>query len=167
VNAVEHPVKPNPDRLAELVHMFNQVAPIARTLGMRLSYNERAQAVVSLDYNPALDHALGGVHGGVYAILLDTAGWFTAAAAHDVDCWLATSEMSIHFLRPAERTSLQAVGTLIKQGKRQDVAEMHLYDGSGQLVGHASGTFIVLADVPLAQVPELADWRRPSSDQES
>lgn len=130
--------------------MFNEVAPIARTLGMTLSFDDEGRAIVDLPYNPGLDHALGAVHGGVYATLLDTAGWFTSAVAHDVDCWLATSEMSIHLLLPAERTSLRAVGCLIKCGKRQDVAEMRLYDGKGRLVGHATGTFVVLPSVPLA-----------------
>jgi uncharacterized protein (TIGR00369 family) len=150
----------NAERIAELHHMFNEVAPIARAFGMRLSYNKDGQAIVDLPYNPDLDHALGGVHGGVYATLLDTAGWFTAAAAHDVDCWLATAEMSIHFLGPVERTSLRAVGQLIKEGSRQDVAEMHLYDGQGRLVGHATGTFVILPSVPLSQNPELASRER-------
>lgn len=134
----------NPGRIEQLLHIFNEVAPIAGTFGMSLSYNEEGQAVVDLPYNPGLDHALGGVHGGVYATMLDTAGWFTAAAAHDGSCRLATSEMSVHLLLPVERTSLRAVGRLIKRGKRQDVAEMHLYDGDGRLVGHATGTFILL-----------------------
>jgi uncharacterized protein (TIGR00369 family) len=138
-----------PTRTEQLVDMFNNQAPIARTFGMRLSYNEQRQAVVDLPYNPGLDHALAGVHGGVYATMLDTAGWFTAAAAHDESCWLATSEMSVHLLLPVERASLRAVGRLIKRGKRQDVAEMHLYDGEGQLVGHATGTFILLPGVDM------------------
>jgi uncharacterized protein (TIGR00369 family) len=137
----------NPARTEQLVDMFNNRAPIAGTFGMTLSYNEQGQAVVDLPYNPGLDHALGGVHGGVYATLLDTAGWFTAAAAHDESYWLATSEMSLHLLLPVERASLRAVGRLIKRGKRQDVAEMRLYDGDGRLVGHATGTFILLRDV--------------------
>ena len=139
----------NPERIQQLLHTFNEVAPIAATFGMSLSYNEQGQAVVDLPYNAGLDHALGGVHGGVYATMLDTAGWFTAAAAHDVGCWLATSEMSIHLLLPVERAPLWAVGRLIKRGKRQDVAEMHLYDGDGRLVGHATGTFILLPGVNL------------------
>lgn len=139
----------NPGRIEQLLHIFNEVAPIAGTFGMSLSYNEEGQAVVDLPYNPGLDHALGGVHGGVYATMLDTAGWFTAAAAHDGSCWLATSEMSVHLLLPVERTSLRAVGRLIKRGKRQHVAEMHLYDGDGRLVGHATGTFILLPGVTL------------------
>jgi uncharacterized protein (TIGR00369 family) len=138
------------ERLDELTRLFNERAPIARTFGMRLSFDADGRAVVDLPHNPDLDHALGGVHGGVYATMLDVAGWFAAAAAHDVDCWLATSELSVHFLRPAERTSLRAVGRVIKRGRRQDVAEMHLYDGEGRLVGHAVGTFVVLPDLPLS-----------------
>jgi len=135
-------------RIDELLHMFNEVAPIARTLGMRLSFDDEGRAIVDLPYNQGLDHAQGGVHGGVYATMLDTAGWFTSAAAHDVDCWIATSEMSMHLLLPAGRTSLRAVGRLIKRGKRQDVAEMRLYDGDGRLVAHATGTFVLLPGVP-------------------
>ncbi len=134
-------------RIDELLRMFNEGAPIARTFGMSLSFDSEGQAIVDLTYNPGLDHAQGGVHGGVYATMLDTAGWFTSAAAHDVDCWIATSEMSMHLLLPAERTSLRAVGRLIKHGKRQDVAEMHLYDGEGRLLAHATGTFVILPSV--------------------
>jgi uncharacterized protein (TIGR00369 family) len=141
------------ERIDELLHIFNHVASIARTFGMRLSFDEQGQAVVDLPYNPGLDHALGGIHGGVYATMLDTAGWFTSAAAHDEQCWLATAEMSVHFLLPVERVSLRAESRLIKRGKRQDVAEMYLYDGEDRLVAHATGTFIILPSVPL---PALA-----------
>ena len=119
---------------------------------MKLAYTEERNAVVTLPYNPDLDHPLGGIHGGVYATMLDCAGWFTAAAAHEADCWIATAEMSIHFLLPVKQTSLRAVGRVLKSGKRQYIVEMHLYDGQDQLVGHAMGTYIVLPGVSLADV---------------
>ena len=140
------------ERRQELVRVFNEVAPIARYFGMKLSYTEECDAVITLPYNPNLDHPMGGVHGGVYATMLDCAGWFTAAAARDVPCWIATAEMSIHFLLPVKQTSLRAIGRLLKPGKRQDIVEMHLYDGQDQLVGHAIGTFIVLPEISLAGV---------------
>jgi uncharacterized protein (TIGR00369 family) len=136
-------------RIEELLHLFNETAPIARTFGMKLSYTEEGSAVIELPYNPGLDHALGGIHGGIYATLLDSAGWFTAAAAHDIHCWVATSEMSMHLLALAEQTSLRAVGRLLRRGNRQDVAEMHLYDEKENLVAHATGTFILLPQIPL------------------
>jgi uncharacterized protein (TIGR00369 family) len=138
------------ERIKELLRMFNENAPIARYYGMKLSFTDEANATIDLPYNPNLDHALGGIHGGVYATMLDSAGWFTAAAAHDISCWIATSELSIHLLAPAEHTSLRAVGRLIKQGKRQDIVEMNLYDGRGRLIGHGVGTFVILPNVPLS-----------------
>ena len=140
----------NTERIKELLRLFNEVAPIARYFGMKLSFTDEGNAIITLPYNPSLDHAFGGIHGGVYATMLDSAGWFAAAAAHEMSCWVATSEMSIHFLLPAEHTSLRAVGQLLKPGKRQDIVEMYLYDGQEHLVGHAIGTFVVLPDIPLA-----------------
>jgi uncharacterized protein (TIGR00369 family) len=138
-------------RIDQLLRMFNETAPIARTFGMTLSFDDEARAIVDMPYNPDMDHALEGIHGGVYATLVDTAGWFTAAAAYDESYWLATSEMSIHFLAPVQHSRLRAIGRLIKRGKRQSIAEMHLYTEEGRLVGHATGTFMVLPNVPLSQ----------------
>jgi uncharacterized protein (TIGR00369 family) len=135
--------------LAELMKMFNENAPIAKTFGMNLSFDEERRAVVCLPYNPGLNHALQGIHGGVYMTMLDTAAWFTSAASHDEGCWSATSEMAVHFLKPTARTHLRAVGTIMKTGKRQDVVEAHIYDGDSALIGHGVGSFIILPSVPL------------------
>jgi acyl-coenzyme A thioesterase PaaI-like protein len=51
----------NAERIAQLLRMFNEVAPIARYLGMTLSFTGEGRAVVDLPYNPNLDHALDGV----------------------------------------------------------------------------------------------------------
>ncbi len=139
----------NADVVPILLDLFNNRARIARTFGMTLSFSPEGNAVFDLPYNPNLDHALDGIHGGVYATMLDNATWFTVAAAQEQACWIATSDLTVHFLRPAEKTALRSVGRIIKAGKRQAVAEAHLYDGEGQLVGHGVGTFVVLADVPL------------------
>lgn len=140
----------HPPRQKKLLELFNERAPIARFFGMTLSFAEGGRAVIDLPYKPELDHALGGIHGGVYATMLDNAGWFTVAAAREASCWVATSELSIHFLEPLQRSALRSAGRIIKSGKRQAVAEMHLFDEKENLVGHATGTFIILPGVPLA-----------------
>ncbi len=135
----------NKQRMEAYRQNFSRMSPIVRLFGMELSFDEKTgSAIVDLPYNPHLDHSQGGIHGGVYATLLDTAGWFTAAIAHDTDCWVATSELSFHLLRHARRTALRAVGRLLKAGKRQNVCEMYLYDAEGNLVAHGTGTFIIL-----------------------
>lgn len=135
------------ERIEELLDLFNNRAPLARTMGMRLSFTKHGSAVIDLPYNPDLDHALGGIHGGVYAALLDSAGWFTAAVLHECSCWMATSELNIHFLEPVKETSLKAIGSSLRHGKRQDIVEAHLYDDLERLVGHAVGTFIPLPNI--------------------
>lgn len=134
-----------------LMDLFNHKAPIAQTFGMRLSYTQEGSAVFDMPYNPNFDHALEGIHGGVYATLLDNAGWFTSAAAQETGCWVATSDLSIRLLEAAQKTSLRSIGKLIKKGKRLDVVEMSLYDGKGRLVGHGTGTFIVLSHIPFVK----------------
>jgi uncharacterized protein (TIGR00369 family) len=140
---------PAPTRREQLLHVFNEVAPIARTFGMKLAFTDDDRAVITLPYNPGLDHALGDIHGGIFATMLDNAGWFTAALGRDDGGWVATAEMSMHLLRRATATALRAEGWYLKRGKRQDVLEMKLVDAAGELVAHATGTFIALPGVPL------------------
>jgi uncharacterized protein (TIGR00369 family) len=138
------------ERDEELLNMFHARAPISRYFGMHLSFTKDGSAVVNLPHNPNLDHALGGVHGGVYATMLDTAGWFAVAFARTDPNMVVTSEITVRYLEPVERMSLRAVGKVIRQGKRQDVAEMQLFDEEGRLVGHATGAFMILYKDPTA-----------------
>ncbi|MCD4687080.1 MAG: PaaI family thioesterase [Anaerolineae bacterium] len=135
----------NPDtRLDELMTLFHERARLARTFGMRLSFNDQRQGIITLPYNRDLDHGFGGIHGGVYMTLLDTAAWFTSAAAHPDSVWVATSELTTHLLKPVYECELHAVGTLLQTGSRLDIAEAHLYDAEEHLVAHAVGTLVVL-----------------------
>jgi uncharacterized protein (TIGR00369 family) len=134
------------ERKRVLSEMFHDRTAITRLFGMKLHF-EGNSAVVVLPYNPELNHAADGVHGGVFMTLLDTAAWFTAALSRKEGSWLTTSEMSVHFLKPASRTGLKCVGRMLKSGRRQDIVEAHLYDASGELVGHGVGTMIVLQHI--------------------
>ena len=129
-------MKKTDERKRELAALFRERAPIARTFGMTLHFEDDC-AVVVLPYNPGLDHAADGIHGGVYMTLLDTAAWFTAAASRGESSWLATSEMSVHFLKPSARTDLRCVGRMLKPGKRQDIVEARLLTGHQDLAAAA------------------------------
>lgn len=113
---------------------------------MELHYDRDGAAVFDLPYNPGFDHFMGGIHGGVIAILLDNAGWFTAAAHYDH--WISTVEFSVRLLSWAQKEDLRSKGRLLRQGSRIAVAEMEVRTGDGRLVATGSGTFIV-TDKPL------------------
>jgi uncharacterized protein (TIGR00369 family) len=140
------------NRITQLLYLFENRATIAQTFGMTLSFTEDRSAVITMPYHPGLTHALDGIHGGVFMTLLDSAAWFTSAASHEESIWVATSELTVHFLRPAAHTSLRCVGKMIKAGKRQDIVEAHLYDGEDQWVGHGIGTFAVLPGIEIPPI---------------
>ena len=86
--------------VARLTSMFH-AAPIARSFGMRLAYDAERCAVFTLPYNAGFDHGLGGIHGGVFATLLDNAGWFTVAAEYET--WVATVEFQVRLLAAVQK----------------------------------------------------------------
>jgi acyl-CoA thioesterase len=131
----------NTVRQQELLAVFG-LGPITRFFGMALSYDEQGHAHVNLPYNPNLDYPCG-IHGGVIATLLDTAGWFAAAAQSETG-WVATSEFKIHLLYPAQESDLHAEGWVVKSGKRISIAEMRVSASNGELVAMGTGTFVIL-----------------------
>ena len=132
----EEAVEERRQKLIELTHR----APIIASLGSRLSYNEAGEAVWEMPYHPGFDHALEGVHGGVFATLLDNAGWFTVAPYYDT--WIATVEFQVRLLEHVRKRDLRAVGHLVKLGKRLATTRMEVLTADdGNIVAMGSGTF--------------------------
>lgn len=123
-----------------MVDRFHSSA-IARTMGMRIEYDDEARAVVLWGPAREYDHILDDVHGGVFATLLDNAGWFTIAAHYPN--WVVTAELQTRFLSPAGGEALRARGEVVRTGQRLAVAEMKLWTESGRLCAIGSGTFAV------------------------
>lgn len=128
-------------RQKELLELFN-MGRIAKFFGTTLSFDEQGHAHVDLPYNPDLDQPCG-IHGGVIATILDTAGWF-AAAAQSKTILITTSEFKIHFLNPALECDLHAEGWVVKSGRRISIAEMRVSKSSGEVVAIGTGTFVVI-----------------------
>jgi uncharacterized protein (TIGR00369 family) len=94
-----------------------------------------------LPYAVHLDHSLGGIHGGVFGTLIDTAAWFTAAVHYPT--WLGTIEFHTRLLEPVRAEDLVATGTLIRAGKRLATARADVRTASGILAATGTGSFTV------------------------
>jgi len=128
-------------RQQELLELFN-TGRIPKFFGFTLSFDEQGHAHVDLPYNPNLDQPCG-IHGGIIATLLDTAGWF-AVAAQSKTILVTTSELSIHFLNPAQECDLHAEGWVVKAGKRTLIGEMRVSKSDGEVAAIGTGTFVVI-----------------------
>ena len=123
-----------------LIEAFHR-SPIQKAFGMSLRYDKDFHAIFDLPYNPNFNHGMGGIHGGVFATLLDNAGWFTAAPHYGF--WVVTVEFSTRLLEPVIGEDLRAAGRMIRSGKTLAVCEMEVKAAKDRLVAVGSGTFAV------------------------
>lgn len=128
-----------------LVEIFSY-APIRKTIGMRLYFDDEEKAHVKLNFRPDLCHAYGDVHGGIFPLIIDTATWFTAAAKYP-NIWIATLELHSYIIRPPKQSSLEAIGELIHSGRRTAIAKADVIDEEGRRIAQGTGIFIVLPEL--------------------
>jgi uncharacterized protein (TIGR00369 family) len=129
---------------ALLIGLFNN-APIAKTVGITLEYNAAGEAVCRWSRKPEFDHGGHDTHGGVIATLLDTAGWFTAAAQSGQA--VLTSDIHVRLLQPAKQRDLVATAHIVRLGAKSIVAEMKVSSGD-DLIATATAAFAKLGELP-------------------
>ena len=93
------------------------------------------------------------VHGGVIAMLADTAGGFASFLAAPKGARVATIEMKINFLEPVAHGEIQADARVLRQGRTTSVVDCNVTDQNERLVAKALMTFSV-------HRPELAKGGR-------
>ncbi len=115
----------------------------ANHFGFRLVKAERGRAVFRME---VLDHHKQihkVVHGGIMAMLADTAGGFASFLAAPKGSRVATIEMKINFLEPVEHGEIEADARVLRQGRTTSVVDCNVIDQDGRLVGKALMTFSV------------------------
>jgi len=108
-------------------------------LGATFHFNEDLRPIVTLPHAANLEHALGDIHGGVLATLVDAAAW-CAAAVH-YESWITTVELQVRLLEPARAADLVATGEVVRIGNRIAVASAEVRTVAGRLVAVGGATF--------------------------
>jgi len=99
---------------------------------------------VRLEYFEDLEQAMGMLHGGVYAALLDTSSYYAALSAYQVGGQLPlTQEYKINLLAPVEKEDLVAESRVVKAGKRLAVVETSIRSASDKLVAVGLTSLII------------------------
>lgn len=122
------------------IELFAQ-APMKKTFGMELSYNENDAAVFTMSFDKNFTHAFGSLHGGVISTLIDNAGWFTASPHYDT--WINTIDLQVQFLKPVSNGTITSVGEVVKIGKSFAFTNMQVFDQDDILIAKGAGTFAV------------------------
>jgi uncharacterized protein (TIGR00369 family) len=119
----------------DVIHQTFDACPFHRRLKMQLQLESPGTVEVRLPYDPENDQAMGMLHGGVYAALLDTASYYAALSVTEASAKLPlTQEYKINLLASARQVDLVARSTVVKAGKRSSVVETRIATAHGDLV---------------------------------
>ncbi|MFD6758966.1 PaaI family thioesterase [Streptomyces roseolus] len=116
--------------------------PIAALLGFTLAEAEHGRAVFVLEPGEEHYNPIGSVHGGVYAMLLDSAAGCAVHTTLPLGTAYTSLDLQTRFLRPItmDTGKVRAIGTVLSRGRRTALAEAGLYDGEDRLLAHATST---------------------------
>ncbi|HEX4942319.1 MAG TPA: PaaI family thioesterase [Actinomycetota bacterium] len=111
--------------------------------GMEVVDAAPGQVTVAMRVDERHVNLQGFVHGGMLAILADTACGLSIRSAMEPGRLHVTADLDIHFLTPAKPGRLVGRGKAIKVGSSLAFAEASIEDGAGRLLAKAQSRFSV------------------------
>ena len=120
-------------------------APIAELLNMRVVEVESGRIVFSAVPERKFYNQMGGIHGGYYGILLDTAMGCAIHTKCGAGFAYATLEYKVTLIRPMSEATgtVRCEGRVLNVGERIGTAEGSITDVNGKLYAHGTTTCIV------------------------
>lgn len=120
-------------------------ASIARTLDFMLVEVAAGRAVFQGRPGPTLLNPMGGIHGGWYATLLDSALGCAVHTMMPAGRAYTTAELSVNLVRaiPPTLPRVRAIGTVVHCGRQLATAEGRLVGPDGTLYAHGTTTCLV------------------------
>ena len=119
--------------------------PIAATIGFDVESVEPGEVVFRL--TPAEHHysPLGAVHGGVYAVLLDSGAGCAVHTMLPAGARYTSLDLNVKFLRRITMDSgvVRCVGRVVHLGRRTALARAELVDMAGVLHAEATSTCLL------------------------
>lgn len=120
--------------------------PIAQTLDFQLLEVSEGRALFQGRPGPAHLNPMGGIHGGWYATLLDSALGCAVHTMMPVGRGYTTAELGVNLVKavnPAKVPRVRAEGKVIHCGRQLATAEARLFGPDGTLYAHATTTCLV------------------------
>lgn len=133
----------DPARLARAREAFASV-PYAKLLGFELGEIRRGQATIQLTVRDDLKQYQGVVHGGAVASLIDTAAAFAVVTELEAGERVTTTDLTVHYLRPASSGRLSATARIVRGGRRLFVLSVEVTNDQQALLATAVTSYIRL-----------------------
>jgi uncharacterized protein (TIGR00369 family) len=116
---------PDPDFAARVRASFGRQAAM-RLIGAELAAVEPGHVVIELPYRDDLTQQHGFVHGGITAMIADSAAGYAAFTLFPADSSILTVEFKINLVAPADGERLVASARVKKTGRTLTICEFEV-----------------------------------------
>jgi acyl-CoA thioesterase len=131
----------DPARVARARAAFAAV-PYAKLIGLELGEISPGAVSIHLDVRNDLKQNQGVIHGGAVASLIDTAAALAVLTQLDTNERVSTTDLTIHYLRPASSGRLTAEARIVRGGRRLFVLSVEVRNDQQILVATAVTSYI-------------------------
>lgn len=125
------------------LHTRLAASPFHTWAGMEVVAASSGEVDVSMEVSERHVNLQGLVHGGMLAILADTACGLSIRSAMEPGRLHITTDLDIHFLSPAGPGRLLGRGRAVRIGRTLAFAEASVEDSEGKLLARAQARFSV------------------------
>lgn len=132
----------NPKHVQTVINMINR-GPYFNLLSMPIKDIGMGYSLVELEIGNKHLQLFGGLHGGVYASVIDTAAYWAVYCELDEGLGLISLDLKVDFLAPANSGKLIVRGRRIKMGKTICLAEATAFDQNDKWLAHGTSKMMV------------------------
>ena len=118
--------------------LFNRIAEsfgrqgLMHTLGASLAQASPGEVIIRMPFSPAISQQHGFAHAGSIATIVDSACGYAALTLMGEDKAVLTSEFKINLLAPAIGTHFEAMGRVLRAGRRVHVVQGEAWAIAGE-----------------------------------
>lgn len=132
----------NPDHIKRVIDLINQ-GPYFRLLSMEVCELGLGYSKVVVDLEQKHLNPFGGIHGGVYSSLIDTAAYWAVYCDIEEKAGLISLDVKVDNLAPAKEGRLVVKGKRLKAGRSICLAEAAIMDNQGKCLAHGTSKQMV------------------------
>lgn len=129
--------KLNPEHIKAIIDLINR-GPYFRLLSMEVCELGIGHARVEVDLENKHLNPFGGIHGGVYSSLIDTAAYWAVYSEVEENAGLISLDVKVDNLAPVRDGRLVVEGKRIKTGRSICLAEATIIDNQGRWIAHGT-----------------------------
>jgi len=152
--------KLNPAHVEAVINLINQ-GPYFRLLSMAVRELGPGYSLVEVDMEEKHLNPFGGIHGGVYSSLIDTAAYWAVYCELEENVGLISLDLKVDNLSPVKEGKLIVKGRRIKIGRNVCLAEATVSDEKGKALAHGTSKQMITRGLQTIEQAVLAMGGKP------